>query len=156
MNANSAIIGTASISRASFSAEYRSCCGPKVIFSTLRRMYTAARMTPSAAIAVTHFIVSNRPRKLRNSPMKPDRPGSPRDAIPAASSMPLMNGIGRARPPSSSSSVVPVRSYRLPTIRNSSAEMRPCDTSWNTAPCRPISFSDAIPSSTMPIWLTDE
>ena len=96
------------------------------------------------------------PTRIRISPTNPFNIGSPmleKTAIPKNAAW---IGIAFAVPPKSEISRVCRRSYRKPTSRNSAPVESPWFTIWSTPPTRPWTLKTKIPSTTRPMWATDE
>ena len=65
-------------------------------------------------------------------------------------------GITLFNPPYSLISRVWRRSDSMPTMQNSAPVLTPWASIWYDAPWMPCMFAAAMPSTTKPMWLTDE
>src|SRR5690606_37249221 len=134
--------------------------GPWLTRRSIRRKYAAVSAAPAAATTprVTHSapLRCTAATTANISPQKPARPGRPSDAIAPNPSRPARTGACSRSPPSRASSPVWLRSLIAPARKNS----RPVMTPWATLPIRaawiPTADSVAMPSSTNPMWPTDE
>jgi hypothetical protein len=88
--------------------------------------------------------------------MKPFMPGRPIEASVINRKAATSLGMTALSPPYSAISRVCRRSESMPTIRNNPPVLTPCASIWNIAPCTPCVFMVAMPSTMMPMWLTDE
>ena len=98
----------------------------------------------------------NVPRRTRNSPTKPLRPGSPSEARTNTPKKVVKSGHMFARPPRSAIIRRCVFSYWMPTKRKSAPVTKPWFNICSTAPTPPCRLRTNMPSVTKPMCATEE
>ena len=116
----------------------------------------AARTTPEVATTAHQRRVTKLPTRMRNSPTKPLRPGSPIDDSITSVNTPASNGIVFWSPPSSEINRVCRRSITMPTRRNKPAVDSPWLTICSTPPESPWVVRANVPSTMKPRWAIEE